>query len=178
VPVDQAAHSLAEVDVVDRGERRQPTTGFGQRAEAEAVELLIGAGPQARVAVHLGTGRYFSIDLVGTEIVDLIQTGNDVGTIVSCLVTRYGGVPEILAALDDPAAGFAPGLRGKLAAARDYLDKALPVCKVALDVKLPDFDPALPRAPKNPDALLALAERWNLAGSARRLVDALSGDPA
>jgi hypothetical protein len=42
------------------------------------------------VAVHLGTGRYFSIDLVGTEIVDLIQTGNDVGTIVSSLVTRYG----------------------------------------------------------------------------------------
>ena len=29
-----------------------------------------------------------------------------------------------------------------------------------------------------PSVLLALAERWNLAGSARRLVDALSGDPA
>jgi hypothetical protein len=42
-------------------------------------------------------------------------------------------------------------------------------------VKLPPFDPALPRAPKNPDALLALAERWNLAGSARRLIDALAG---
>ena len=94
------------------------------------------------------------------------------------LVSRYGGVPEILAALDDPQAGFAPGLRVKLAAAREYLDKALPVCKVALDVPLPAFDAALPRAPKNPDALLALAERWNLAGSARRLVDALSGVPA
>jgi 5'-3' exonuclease len=94
------------------------------------------------------------------------------------LVSRYGGVPQILAALDDPAAGFAPGLRVKLAAAREYLDKALPVCKVALDVPLPAFDPALPRAPKNPDALLVLAERWNLAGSARRLVDALSGAPA
>jgi len=91
------------------------------------------------------------------------------------LVTRYGGVDEILAALDDPAAGFAPGVRVKLAAAREYLAKALPVCKVALDVKLPEFDPALPRAPKNPDALLVLAERWNLAGSARRLIDALAG---
>ena len=89
------------------------------------------------------------------------------------LVTRYGGVEHILAALDDPAAGFAPGLRTKLKDAGDYLSKALPVCKVALDVKLPDFDPALPRAPKNPDALLALAERWNLASSAKRLVDAL-----
>jgi 5'-3' exonuclease len=91
------------------------------------------------------------------------------------LIARYGGVEAILAALDDPAAGFAPGLRAKLAAAKDYLIAALPVCRVALDVKLPDFDPRLPAAPADPDALLALAERWNLAGSARRLVDALAG---
>ena len=90
------------------------------------------------------------------------------------LIARYGGVDAILAALDDPAAGFAPGLRTKLAAAQGYLDAALPVCRVALDVKLPDFDPALPHSPADPDALLALAERWNLAGSARRLVDALA----
>ena len=91
------------------------------------------------------------------------------------LVARYGGVEQILAALDDPDSGFAPGVRTKLDAARDYLAKALPVCKVALDVKLPDFDPALPTAPQDADALIALAERWNLAGSARRLVDALAG---
>ena len=91
------------------------------------------------------------------------------------LITRYGGVEQILAALDDPDAGFAPGLKTKLRAAEGYLAKALPVCKVALDVPLPGFDPALPAAPKDPEALLALAERWNLAGSARRLVDALAG---
>ena len=34
------------------------------------------------------------------------------------LIARYGGLDAILAALDDPDAGFAPGLRGKLAAAR------------------------------------------------------------
>jgi 5'-3' exonuclease len=90
------------------------------------------------------------------------------------LVSRYGGISSILAALDDPSSGFAPGVRTKLDAARDYLAKALPVCEVALDVKLPDFDPAMPRAPRDPEALLALAERWNLAGSARRLVDALA----
>jgi 5'-3' exonuclease len=93
----------------------------------------------------------------------------------SRLVSRYGGIDAILAALDDPDSGFAPGVRSKLNAARDYLAVALPVCKVALDVPLPDFDPALPQAPRNPEALLALAERWNLASSARRLVDALAG---
>jgi 5'-3' exonuclease len=91
------------------------------------------------------------------------------------LIARYGGVEAIIAALDDKDAGFAPGLRNKLAGAKDYLAAALPVCKVALDVKLPAFDPAMPSAPKHPDDLLALAERWNLAGSARRLVDALAG---
>jgi 5'-3' exonuclease len=91
------------------------------------------------------------------------------------LIERYGGIAEILAALDDPGSGFAPGVRTKLDAGREYLARALPVCRVALDVKLPDFEPALPREPRDPEALLALAERWNLAGSARRLVDALAG---
>jgi 5'-3' exonuclease len=90
------------------------------------------------------------------------------------LIARYGGVEAIMAALDDPAAGFAPGVRTKLAAAKEYLAAALPVCRVALDVKLPDFDPAMPTSPAHPDDLLKLAERWNLAGSARRLVDALA----
>ena len=90
------------------------------------------------------------------------------------LIARYGGIEDILAALDDPDSGFAPGVRTKLLAAKDYLAAALPVCKVALDVPLPQFDPVLPRAPKDDEALLALAARWNLAGSARRLVDALA----
>jgi 5'-3' exonuclease len=89
------------------------------------------------------------------------------------LIERYGGVEQILAALDDPDAGFAPGVRTKLEASRDYLARALPVCRVAVDVPLPDFDPVLPDSPRDPEALLALAERWNLAGSARRLVDAI-----
>ncbi|MEV6490078.1 5'-3' exonuclease [Actinoplanes sp. NPDC051633] len=91
------------------------------------------------------------------------------------LIDRYGGVEQILAVLDDPGAGFAPGLRTKLKDAAEYLGRALPVCKVALDVKLPDFDATLPKAPEDSDRLLALAERWNLAGSARRLVDSLNG---
>lgn len=89
------------------------------------------------------------------------------------LVTRYGDLAAIVAALDDPRAGFAPGLRGALAAARDYLAAAPAVVRVARDVPLPALDPTLPDAPADPDRLLALAERWNLAGPCRRLVDAL-----
>ncbi|MGN9906644.1 5'-3' exonuclease [Phytohabitans sp. LJ34] len=90
------------------------------------------------------------------------------------LVTRYGDLDGILAALDDPKAGFAAGLRGKLAAARDYLAVAPQVVRVARDIPIPDFDTRLPTAPVDGDRLLALAEKWNLAGSCKRLVDALA----
>ncbi|BCB77095.1 5'-3' exonuclease [Phytohabitans flavus] len=90
------------------------------------------------------------------------------------LVTRYGDLDGILAAMDDPKAGFAAGLRGKLVAARDYLAVAPKVVRVARDIPLPELDTSLPTAPVDADRLLALAEKWNLAGSCRRLVDALA----
>jgi 5'-3' exonuclease len=89
------------------------------------------------------------------------------------LIARHGTLAAMVAALDDPDAGFAPGVRTKLLAARDYLMVAPKVVAVARDVKLPKLDPTLPDAPVDGDRLLALAERYNLAGSARRLVDAL-----
>jgi 5'-3' exonuclease len=92
------------------------------------------------------------------------------------LIDRYGSLAAILAALDDPAAGFAPGLRAKLNAARDYLAVAPRVVRVALDVPLPELATALPPAPADEDRLLALAEKWNLASPCRRLVDAIAAD--
>ncbi|MBX7267091.1 5'-3' exonuclease [Micromonospora sp. Llam7] len=90
------------------------------------------------------------------------------------LVDRYGDIAGILASLDDPASGFAPGLRTKLAAARDYLAVAPKVVRVALDVPLPALPTELPVSPADPERLIELAQRWNLAGSTRRLVDALA----
>ncbi|HEX2774155.1 MAG TPA: 5'-3' exonuclease [Micromonosporaceae bacterium] len=94
------------------------------------------------------------------------------------LVTRYGGLDAIVAALDDPAAGFAPGLRAKLKDASDYLAVAPTVVRVARDVPLPPLATHLPTAPVDADRLIALAERWNLAGPCRRLVDALAAGAA
>jgi 5'-3' exonuclease len=91
------------------------------------------------------------------------------------LVDRYGDLAGILAAMDDPAAGFAPGVRAKLAAARDYLAVAPKVVAVARDAPVPPIESALPKSPADPERLLALAEQWGLAGATRRLVDALAG---
>jgi 5'-3' exonuclease len=90
------------------------------------------------------------------------------------LIARYGSLDALLAALDDTAAGFAPGLRGKLVEARDYLAKAPEVVRVATDIPLAPLDGALPAAPPDGHRVLELAERWNIAGPLRRLVDAVS----
>jgi 5'-3' exonuclease len=89
------------------------------------------------------------------------------------LISTYGSVDRLLAALDDPAAGFAPGLRAKLVAARPYLGAAPAVVRLARDAAVPPVDGALPRAPADEARLLELAQRWNLAGAVRRIVDAL-----
>jgi 5'-3' exonuclease len=90
------------------------------------------------------------------------------------IVERYGSLDAIVAALADPSAGFAPGLRTKLQAAAAYLAVAPPVVRVALDVPLPDVDRALPKAPRDPERLLQLADRHGVANAVRRLVDALA----
>jgi 5'-3' exonuclease len=91
------------------------------------------------------------------------------------LIARYGSLAAIIAALDDPAAGFAPGLKTKLVAAGDYLAVAPKVVAVARDVPLPAIDDALSTSgPKDAAALLRLAETYNLASATKRLVDAIA----
>ncbi len=85
------------------------------------------------------------------------------------LVSKYGDLAGILAATDIPAT-----LRAKIDGARDYLAAAVPVVTVAHDAPVPDHTATLPRSPADPDALLALAERWGIVGAVTRLVDVLA----
>jgi 5'-3' exonuclease len=92
------------------------------------------------------------------------------------LITTHGSLAAVVAALEDPTAGFAPGLRTKLLAAADYLAVAPKVVEVARDVALPDVDMTLSTSgPHDADALMKLAAAYNLAGSTKRLVDAIAG---
>jgi 5'-3' exonuclease len=92
------------------------------------------------------------------------------------LIERYGNLDAIVAAVADPNSDFAPGVRTKIIAAADYLKVAPTVVQVALDVPLPDLteESSLVGAPHDPEKVLALAQQWNLAGSCRRLVDAIA----
>ncbi|THA34913.1 5'-3' exonuclease [Streptomyces sp. A1277] len=89
------------------------------------------------------------------------------------LLDAFGDLAGIMAAVDDPAARLPPSQRRRLDEARAYVAVAPKVVRVAGDVPLPDFDPALPAGPRDPAALDALAARWGLGGALQRLLAVL-----
>jgi 5'-3' exonuclease len=91
----------------------------------------------------------------------------------AALLARYGDLAGVLAALDAGDAGLTPAQRKRLAAARDYLRVAPAVVRVLRDADLPDVEDRLPAEPADPEALVALAQRWGIGSSLGRVVDAL-----
>ena len=91
------------------------------------------------------------------------------------LIGRFGSVEGLLEAIDDPAAEMSPTIRHRLAEAAAYLKVAPDVVRVRSDVPLPEYDDALPRSPRDPEALVTLGERWNLDNSLNRVLNALTG---
>jgi 5'-3' exonuclease len=89
------------------------------------------------------------------------------------LLDAFGDLAGIMAAVDDPAAKLTPSQRKRLDEARDYVAVAPAVVRVAGDVPLPAFDPALPTEPRDPAALEALASQWGLGGALQRLLSTL-----
>ena len=92
------------------------------------------------------------------------------------VVSRFGSFDELMEALVDPSdRRLSRGIRSKLAAAREYLALAPGVVRVAADAQVMISGPdRLPDSPDDPDELDALAQRWGIAGSVRRLTGALA----
>lgn len=93
------------------------------------------------------------------------------------LLGRFGDIDALLAASADPDADLAPGPRGKIKAAADYLAVAPRVVAVARDLDLgagPD-DLLLPPEPRDLPRVAELAHRWNLESPVQRLTTALVG---
>jgi 5'-3' exonuclease len=92
----------------------------------------------------------------------------------AALVERFGSLEGIVQALDERTTdGFPAGARAKLEAARDYLAVAPAVTRVVCDLPVPPLDDALPRAPHDPERLVALADRWGLDSCLDRFLAAL-----
>ena len=93
----------------------------------------------------------------------------------AALVHRYGSLAGVLRAAEDRDLSLTAAQRRRLTEAADYLALAPAVVAVVRDLPVPTVTDALPRTPADPDALVALAERWGLTSSVARLVGALAG---
>ncbi|HEY9366863.1 5'-3' exonuclease [Streptomyces sp.] len=89
------------------------------------------------------------------------------------LITEYGDLAGVRAAAADRASKLTPAKRRGILEAAEYLDVAPKVVRVAGDVPLPDFDPALPTDPADPELLQALVARWGLGGAVGRVLATL-----
>jgi 5'-3' exonuclease len=90
------------------------------------------------------------------------------------LIRQYGDLAALAAAVDarDPALPLAAAR--KLAAAREYLQVAPAVVRVATDLALPAYDDRLPSSPRDPERLVALCDRWGIDSSVERVLRALA----
>lgn len=95
----------------------------------------------------------------------------------AALVTRYGTLEGLMAALDAGDRAMPAGARARLEAARDYLAVAPVVVAVARDVPLPAYDDAVPRSPRDPERLVALSQRWGLDSPLNRVLTAFAAAP-
>jgi 5'-3' exonuclease len=96
----------------------------------------------------------------------------------AALVSRHGDVDGVLAAAADPQSGIAPGVRAKLLAATDYLAVAPAVVNVIRDLPVPALETRVPGAPRDPEALVALSDRWGLASPLNRVLHVLAENAA
>ena len=91
------------------------------------------------------------------------------------LLAEYGSLTGLLAAAADPASALKPAVRKRLEAAQDYLAVAPDVVRVRADAPTAPVDSTLPTAPRHPDELEKLVERYGLANPVKRLTKALAG---
>ena len=92
------------------------------------------------------------------------------------LLQRFGDIPAIVTAAQDPDGDMGPGPRGRIKAALDYLEVAPKVVAVARDLDLGDQATALPRTPRDPEMLAALSTEFGLGSPVERLLATLAAD--
>ncbi|MCL8025879.1 5'-3' exonuclease [Nocardioides bruguierae] len=90
------------------------------------------------------------------------------------LLAAHGDLAGVRAAAADESVAMAAGVRAKVLAAADYLDVAPTVVAVKRDLPLERGVGALPTAPRDPEALAALTERYGLTSPVERLTGVLA----
>uniref|UniRef100_UPI003D7D759C 5'-3' exonuclease H3TH domain-containing protein n=1 Tax=Kineococcus sp. SYSU DK018 TaxID=3383139 RepID=UPI003D7D759C len=97
------------------------------------------------------------------------------GKTAAGLLARHGDLAGVRAAAAAPGSTVPAAQRRRLLEAAAYLDAASVVVRVVRDAPVPVVPDALPAAAAHPRALERLAQRWGLASSVARVLDALAG---
>jgi len=99
---------------------RRDEAGNPSTFRLQEPDVVIEAFPDETIAVHLGTGRYYSIDLAGADVLELVASGWDEEAIAARLVAHYDADPSEVAVavtgfvdrlLDEGLIAPAPGRR-------------------------------------------------------------------
>ncbi|MFI5775610.1 5'-3' exonuclease H3TH domain-containing protein [Nocardia sp. NPDC051570] len=95
------------------------------------------------------------------------------------LISRFGSLDALVAAVHDPDSEMARGIRAKLVAADEYLKAAAPVVQVVRDAPIDYSGPdPLPVTPADPDRLRSLATAYNAESPIKRLIAAMAARSA
>ena len=160
--------------VDDEREVRVLYTGKGVRN----LEVVDQARLAARYGVSSGRG-YAEMALLRGDPSDGLPGVAGIGEKTAVgLLSRYGGLAPLLAAVQAGDPGISAGQRAKLAAARDYLARATTVVQVVRDIAIAPVDDALRAEPADVRALGALAQQWGLRSSINRVLAALAAAEA
>ncbi|MFM6848244.1 MAG: 5'-3' exonuclease H3TH domain-containing protein [Terrabacter sp.] len=92
------------------------------------------------------------------------------------LITTYGTLEALRAAIDDGDPALKGAQRARLEAATDYLDAAPRVVEVVKDAPLPDIDVSVPTTVADPALMSKLAVEHGLTSSFDRVISALGID--
>ena len=173
-----ATREPGAVDIVT-GDRDllQLVDDSGPKRVLYAVEKMKPYGEAEVAAKHGIPGRHYAdFAVLRGDPSDGLPGVKGVGEkTAAALVSRFGRVEDIVSALDSGNEdGFPSGARAKLEAARDYLAVAPAVSRVVCDLPIPELDDAVRARPRDPEALLALSDRWGLESPLERWLQAVA----
>ena len=151
--------------------------------DVRVLYIARGVGNHERITAHLVVekysvlpGQYADFATMRGDASDGLPGVAGVGEkTASSLLLKYGDLRGIVDAAGDPESDMSPGPRRKVLDAAEYLLVAPKVVAVARDIDLAPYDATLPSAPRDPERLDALAERYNLDSPVKRLRAVLAG---
>jgi 5'-3' exonuclease len=153
------------------------------RAGVRVLYIARGVGNHERVTDEVVVGKYRVLPSQYADFATLRGDASDglpgvpgIGEkTAASLLLKYGDLTGIIAAAAAPDSEMSPSPRRRIIEAAHYLAVAPQVVAVARDAPLPPYDATLPAAPRDPERVAALAQRFNLSSPLERLRAALAG---